>query len=185
MHAPGPCAPCGPMPMQPHPPIRPQHHAVPCPCGRMRPQPCGPVRPYTRGPLPNFLGCSLGPSPFASASAIKWHQKSTWNSAGSSVKSLAPPRATPRLGGAVVSCQYFPCSFALALRAPGLWLGVKAPPSRSALAAVGSSPAGPLKHCPFHRLFILETAVFHFEPRGSKTRSRLLQHCLAAPAQGR
>jgi hypothetical protein len=39
-----------------------------------------------------------GPSPFASA--IKCHQKSTCNSAGSSVGSLAPPRATPRLGGA-------------------------------------------------------------------------------------
>jgi hypothetical protein len=66
-----------------------------------------------------------GPSPFASA--IKCHQKSTCNSAGSSVGSLAHPRATPRLGGAAVSCQYFPCSFALALRAPGLRLGVKAP----------------------------------------------------------
>jgi hypothetical protein len=30
-----------------------------------------------------------------------------------------PPGHTPRLGGAAVSCQYLPCSFALALRAPG------------------------------------------------------------------
>ena len=52
-----------------------------------------------RGSLPNSLGCSLDPPPFASA--IKCHQKSTSNSAGSSVGSLAPPRATPRLGGDV------------------------------------------------------------------------------------
>ena len=72
----------------------------------------------------NFLGCSLDPPTFASA--IKCHQKSTSNSAGSSVGSLAPPRATPRLGGVYVSCQYFPCSFVLALRELGLRLGVKA-----------------------------------------------------------
>ena len=77
-----------------------------------------------RGSLLNFLGCSLDPFPFASA--IKCHQKSTSNSAGSSVGSLAPPRATPRLGGVYVSCQYFPCSFVLALRELGLRLGVKA-----------------------------------------------------------
>ena len=64
--------------------------------------------------------------PPAFASAIKCHQKSTSNSAGSSVGSLAPPRATPRLGGVYVSCQYFPCSFVLALRELGLRLGVKA-----------------------------------------------------------
>ena len=78
----------------------------------------------TRGSLLNFLGCSLDPPTFASA--IKCHQKSTSNSAGSSVGSLAPPRATPRLGGVYVSCQYFPCSFVLALRELGLRLGVKA-----------------------------------------------------------
>jgi hypothetical protein len=75
-------------------------------------------------PIPWGLGCSLGPSPFASA--IKCHQKSTCNSAGSSVGSLAPPR----LGGAAVSavsCQCFPCSFVLALRELGLRLGAKAP----------------------------------------------------------
>ena len=77
-----------------------------------------------RGSLLNFLGCSLDPPTFASA--IKCHQKSTSNSAGSSVGSLAPPRATPRLGGVYVSCQYFPCSFVLALRELGLRLGVKA-----------------------------------------------------------
>ena len=85
---------------------------------------CGFRRPYCRGSLPNSLGCSLDPPPFASA--IKCHQKSTSNSAGSSVGSLAPPRATPRLGGVYVSCQYFPCSFVLALRELGLRLGVKA-----------------------------------------------------------
>jgi hypothetical protein len=77
-------------------------------------------RPHSvprREALPNLPGCSLGPSPFASA--IKYHQKSTCNSAGSSVGYLAPPRATPQLGrpGAAVSCQYFPCSFVLASRA--------------------------------------------------------------------
>jgi len=77
-----------------------------------------------RGSLLYFLGCSLDPPTFASA--IKCHQKSTSNSAGSSVGSLAPPRATPRLGGVYVSCQYFPCSFVLALRELGLRLGVKA-----------------------------------------------------------
>ena len=88
--------------------------------------------PHARPPTPNpnrgsllyFLGCSLDPPTFASA--IKCHQKSTSNSAGSSVGSLAPPRATPRLGGVYVSCQYFPCSFVLALRELGLRLGVKA-----------------------------------------------------------
>jgi hypothetical protein len=57
-----------------------------------------------RGDLLRFLGCSLEPPTFASA--IKCHQKSTSNSAGSSVGSLAPPRATPRLGGVYVPCQY-------------------------------------------------------------------------------
>jgi hypothetical protein len=69
------------------------------------------------------------------------HQKSTSNSAGSSVGSLAPPRATPRLGGVYVSCQYFPCSFVLALRELGLRLGVKAPlPLRA--SSRGVLPAG-------------------------------------------
>jgi hypothetical protein len=40
---------------------------------------------------------------------------------------IAPSRATPRLGGVYVSCQYFPCSIVLALRDLGLRLGVKAP----------------------------------------------------------
>jgi hypothetical protein len=35
-------------------------------------------------------------------------------SGSGSVGSLAHPRATPRLGSAAVSCQYFPCSFVLA-----------------------------------------------------------------------
>jgi hypothetical protein len=81
-----------------------------------------------RGSLLSFMGCSFWTPP-TFASAIKCHQKSTSNSAGSSVGSLAPPpRATPRLGaGVYVSCQYFPCSFVLALRELGLRLGVKAP----------------------------------------------------------
>jgi hypothetical protein len=83
-----------------------------------------PFSSYSRGDLLSFLGCSLEPPTFASA--IKCHQKSTSNSAGSSVGSLARPRATPRLGGVYVSCQYFPCSCVLALRELGLRLGVKA-----------------------------------------------------------
>jgi hypothetical protein len=82
-----------------------------------------------RGDLLNSLGplgCSLEPPTPTFASAIKCHQKSTSNSAGSPVGSLAPPRATPRLGGVYVSCQYLPCSFVLALRELGLRLGVKA-----------------------------------------------------------
>jgi hypothetical protein len=46
-----------------------------------------------RGSLLNFLWCSLDPPTFASA--IKCHQKSTSNSAGSSVGSLAPPPGHP------------------------------------------------------------------------------------------
>jgi hypothetical protein len=46
-----------------------------------------------KGSLPNPLGCSLGPLPFASA--IKCHQKSTSNSAGSPVGSLAPHTPPP------------------------------------------------------------------------------------------
>jgi hypothetical protein len=52
-----------------------------------------------------------------------------------------PPRATPRLGGAAVSCQYFPCSFVLALRELGLRLGVKAPlPLRAMHSSFGVLP---------------------------------------------
>jgi hypothetical protein len=83
------------------------------------------------------------------SSAIKCHQKSTSNSAGSSVGPLAPPRATPRLGGVYVSCQNFPCSFVLvlALRELGLRLGVKAPlplraSSRGVLPGAGALECG-------------------------------------------
>jgi hypothetical protein len=74
------------------------------------------------------------------------------NSAGPSVGSLAPPRATPRLGGVYVSCQYrqhlhLPCSFVLALRELGLRLGVKAQlplraSSRGVLPGPGALQAG-------------------------------------------
>jgi hypothetical protein len=79
----------------------------------------------------------LGRFPFASA--IKCHQKSTCNSAGSSVGSLVlstppgPPAHGRAVGGAAVSCQYFPCScscscsFVLVLSAPSVQLGVKPP----------------------------------------------------------
>ena len=49
------------------------------------------------------------------------------------------------------------------------------PNSRSAPAPVESSP-GPRTHCPFNRVFILETAGLHFEPYGSKSRSRGTMH---------
>ena len=88
------------------------------------------------------------------ASAIKCHQKSTSNSAGSSVGSLAPPRATPRLGGVYVDRAstslaplYSPCaSWAFD------W-GSK-PNSRSAPAPVESSP-GPV---------LSSTVTGNFEP---------------------
>jgi hypothetical protein len=54
----------------------------------------------SRGSLPNFLGCSLGPSPFASA--IKCHQKSTAHATRLgrplSVGSLAPSPGHPAAG---------------------------------------------------------------------------------------
>ena len=125
-----------------------------------------------RGSLLNFLGCSLDPPTFASA--IKCHQKSTSNSAGSSVGSLAPPRATPRLGGVYVSCQYFPCSFVLALRELGLRLGVKAQlplraSSRGVLPGAGAL-AGYRTRIP---------TCWLTKARAAKTRSRPLQ-CVAA-----
>jgi hypothetical protein len=102
-------------------------------------------------------GVLVGPlSPLVSA--IKCHQKSTCNSAGPSVGSFAPPsRAIPRLGGAVVSCQYLPCSFVLALRAPGLRLGFKAPlPLRA--SSRGVPPWAP------NALYVSSA----FYPRGSR-----------------
>jgi hypothetical protein len=83
---------------------------------------------------------------------------------GSSVGSLAPPRATPRLGGVYVSgvsCQYFPCSFVLALRELGLRLGVKARlPLRASSRGVLPG-AGALAGCR-HRLsssWLMKTAA--------------------------
>jgi hypothetical protein len=89
---------------------------------------------------------------------------------------LSTPPGPPR-GWAVCTCRastslaplYSPCA------SSAFDWGSK-PHSRSAPAPVESSP-GPLTHCPFHRFFILETAGLHFEPCGSKTRSRP-QHCL-------
>jgi hypothetical protein len=85
------------------------------------------------------------------------HQKSTSNSAGSSVGPLAlstpPGRATPRLGGVYVSCQYFPCSFVLALRELGLRLGVKAQLPLRARQLPWSPPRGPERTVRFHLEF--------------------------------
>jgi hypothetical protein len=114
----------------------------------------------------------LPPPPFASA--IKCHQKSTSNSAGSSVGSLAPPRATPRLGGAAVSCQYFPCSFVLALRELGLRLGVKAPlPLRASSRGVLPGP-GALEYGN-RRL----SSSWLIKPSGPKSRLETI-YCFAA-----
>jgi hypothetical protein len=111
-----------------------------------------------RGPLLSSLGCSLlvGPPPHTFASAIRCHQKSTSNSAGSSVGCWVlstPPRATPRLGGVYVpcQCQYFPCSFVLALRELGLRLGVKARlPLRAPRQLPWSPPRGPERAVRFY-----------------------------------
>jgi hypothetical protein len=52
--------------------------------------------PILQGVSTQFPGVLVGPLPFASA--IKCHQKSTCNSAGSSVGSLAPPPGHPTAG---------------------------------------------------------------------------------------
>jgi hypothetical protein len=89
----------------------------------MRPTANGHQTTIYQGGSPQFPGVLAGtPRVRKCHQMFKCHQKSTSNSAGSSVGSLAPPRATPRLGGVYVyvSCQYFPCSFVLALRELGL-----------------------------------------------------------------
>ena len=110
------------------------------------------------------------------ASAIKCHQKSTSNSAGSSVGSLAPPRATPRLGGVYVSCQYFTCSFVLALRELGLRLGAKArlplrASSRGVLPGAGALEYGNRQ---LRAGLLIKTAVSNSRPE--------TMYCLAACA---
>jgi hypothetical protein len=94
------------------------------------------VNPWSQGISPQFPGVLVGPP-----HVRKRHQMSSKEhihrtrlkaeSRPSSVGSLAPPPGhgpprTPRLGGVYVSCQYFPCSFVLALCELGLRLGVKA-----------------------------------------------------------
>ena len=74
----------------------------------------------------NFLGCSLGPFPFAITT--RCHEKSIFNSAGSSLGPLASPRDTPQLGGAAVSCQYHPRTFYSPPTRPLLFWGLKPPP---------------------------------------------------------
>jgi hypothetical protein len=79
-----------------------------------------------QGVSPQFPGVLVGPLPVR-----KCHQMSSKEhiQLGWVVRWVLSthPRATPRLGGVSVSCQYFPCSFVLALRELGLRLGVKAP----------------------------------------------------------
>jgi hypothetical protein len=89
-----------------------------------------------RGALLNFLGVTVAPPPPPFASAIKCHHKSTSNSAGSSVGSLAHPRATPRLlcrASTSLAPLYSPCAIS------AFDWGSK-PHSRSAPAPVESSP---------------------------------------------
>jgi hypothetical protein len=83
----------------------------------------------------------------------------TRNSAGSSVGSLAAPRATPRLGGVCVLClQYFPCSFMYSPCASSAFDWGSKPDSRSAPAPapVESSPG----------LVLLPVAVIGFRAVG-------------------
>jgi hypothetical protein len=112
----------------------------------------------SRGALSNFLGCSLDPFPFASA--IKCHQKSTCNSAGSSIGSLAPPpRATrpPTAGrcGRVVPVLPLLLCTRPARACPSVGWG-STPPSRSALAPVESPSPG---------LVLSPVTALQFEPR--------------------
>jgi hypothetical protein len=79
----------------------------------------------TRSPIP--WGARWGPSRSQVPSDVIKRAHTTRLGRPLGVGSLAPPRATPRLGGATVSCQCLPCSFVLALRELGLRLGVKAP----------------------------------------------------------
>jgi hypothetical protein len=92
--------------------------------------------------LPNSLGCSLDPFPFASAT--KCHQKSTCNSTGSSVGFLAPPPGhRPPHRWAIRPCR---ASTSLApLYSPRARLSFgwgSKPPSRSVLAPA-EPPRGP------------------------------------------
>jgi hypothetical protein len=81
---------------------------------------------FNRGGSSQFPGVLVGPPPVRKCHQLpsKEHIQLGWV-----VRWVpnTPPRVTPRLGGVYVSCQYFPCSFALALRDLGLRLGVKAP----------------------------------------------------------
>jgi hypothetical protein len=74
---------------------------------------------------------------------------------------LSTPPGPPHGWAAAVSCQYFPCSFVLALRELGLRLRINAP-SRSALAPVESSP-GPV---------LLPVTVLQFQHKVSCRSSR-------------
>jgi hypothetical protein len=151
---------------------------------------CGPPGPIgnilatgsfsSQGGSPHFSGVLVGPPP-PFASAIKCHQKSTSNSAGSSVGSLAPPPpghpAAGRCGRVVPVLPLLLCT--LPARARPSVGGQSTPPAPRQLPW-SPPPPGPRTHCPFNRFFVLETAVFHFEPYGSKTR---LGVCSAGGAQ--
>jgi hypothetical protein len=125
-------------------------------------------------------GVLVGPPPRSqvSSNVIK-REKSTSNSAGSSVGSLAPPRATghPAAGRCVrvvpvlrtsLAPLYSPCACA----SSAFDWGSK-PHSRSAPAApVGSSP-GPRTHCPFHRYFLPDCLSGLTPARAAKARLRV------------
>jgi hypothetical protein len=105
-------------------------------------------------------------------------QKSTSNSAGSSVGSLAPPRAALRLGGVYVSCQYFPCSFVqfvLALRELGLRLSIGGQ-SPTPTPAPRQLPWGPPRGWRSGRLAYSNWGQFAISSHGPKSRSRGTMH---------
>jgi hypothetical protein len=131
--------------------------------------------------LPGVLVGRWAPPPSRSpfASAIKCHQKSTCNSAGSSVGSWVLSTHThtrvtghPTAGWCGCACrastQYPSCSFVLAPRAPNLRLGAKAPlplrtSSRGVLTGAGALAA---YRTPILAGLSIETAVASRPPIG-------------------
>jgi hypothetical protein len=126
----------------------------------------------SRGPRPNCLGCSLDPLPFTNR---KCHQMSSkehiqlgWVVRWVLGTHPGPPHGWA--GGAAVSCQYFPCSFVLALRELGLRLGVKAPlplraSSRGVLPGAGRALAGCRTR--LRADLLIKTAVSNSRPIGA------------------
>jgi hypothetical protein len=92
----------------------------------------------SQGAPPQFPGVlvgrwTIGPPHVRNKSVRKCHQMSSKEhiQLGWVVRWVlsTPPGRTPRLGGVYVPCQYFPCSFVLALRELGLRLGQSPTPA--------------------------------------------------------